>query len=100
MAEDLLEPRPERAMNQETIRCRRCSQQRRRLERPPFKNELGRRIHEEICRLCWAEWLQHQTMLINHYGLDLRDARAREFLYAQIESALFRGEGAEQVDTS
>lgn len=99
MGEDLLKPRPERRMNQTTIRCRRCGQERFRLERPPFKNDLGRRIHEEICPLCWAEWLQHQTMLINHYGLDLRDVRAREFLYAQIESALFGGEGAEQGDT-
>lgn len=87
-------------MSEDTTRCRRCGEERPRLERPPFRTDLGRRIHEEVCRLCWADWLQHQTMLINHYGLDLRDARAREFLYAQIESALFGGEGPEQVDTS
>lgn len=87
-------------MSVETVRCRHCSQEGPRLERAPFRTDLGRRIHEQICQACWAEWLQHQTRLINHYGLDLRDARARAFLYAQIESALLRDEGADQVDTS
>lgn len=84
----------------ETIRCRHCGEERGKLERAPFRTELGQRIQDEICSPCWAAWLQHQTRLINHYGLDLRDAKAREFLYAQIESALFRDEGADQVDTS
>ncbi|MBI4539536.1 MAG: oxidative damage protection protein [Gemmatimonadetes bacterium] len=87
-------------MSAETIRCRRCGTEGPKLERPPFRTDLGSRIHEEICQACWAEWLQHQTRLINHYGLDLRDARAREFLYAQIDGALFRDKGAEQVDSS
>lgn len=70
------------------------------MARPPFKNELGERIVGEICANCWKDWLQHQTLLINHYGLDPRDAKARAFLYDQIEKVLL-GEGdAEQVDTS
>lgn len=68
--------------------------------RPPFRNELGERLHAEICQRCWAEWLQHQTLLINHYGLDPRDRKAREFLYQQIEAVLFEEGDAEDVDTS
>ena len=41
-----------------------------------FRNEIGQRIHAEICQVCWSEWLQQQTMLINHYGLNLRDPDA------------------------
>ena len=70
------------------------------MEKPPFRNELGERVHQEICRDCWAEWLQHQTLLINHYGLDPRDPKAREFLYQQIETVLLEGGEGEEVDTS
>lgn len=87
----------------ETIRCRRCEEEEApRLARPPFKTELGARIQQEICSSCWSDWLQHQTLLINHYGLDVRDPKAREFLYGQVEAVLLGegdGEGAE-IDTS
>lgn len=85
----------------DTISCRRCRRDDApALEKAPFRTELGERIQAEICQECWKEWLQHQTLLINHYGLDPRDAKSREFLYGQIESVLF-GEGeAEEVDTS
>ncbi len=84
----------------ETIECRRCGPDKPKLPRAPFRTELGERIQGQICSDCWAEWLQHQTLLINHYGLDPRDAKAREFLYAQIETVLLSDGEAEQVDTS
>jgi Fe-S cluster biosynthesis and repair protein YggX len=87
-------------MSDETIHCRRCGSDAPRLAKPPFRNELGERIQGEICAGCWKDWLQHQTLLINHYGLDPREAKAREFLYAQIEQVLLGGGDAEQVDTS
>lgn len=70
------------------------------LERPPFRSELGERIQREVCAHCWRDWLQHQTLLINHFGLNLRDRDAREFLYGQIRATLF-GEGeVVKIDTS
>ena len=84
----------------DTIHCHRCRKEAPKLEKPPFRNPVGERVHQEICQNCWSEWLQHQTLLINHYGLDPRDPKAREFLYAQIESVLLEGEGGEGVDTS
>ena len=84
----------------ETIHCRRCGPDKPRLARAPFRTDLGKRIRARICSGCWAEWLQHQTLLINHYGLDPRDAKAKEFLYAQIETVLLSEGEAEQVDTS
>ncbi len=84
----------------DTIECIRCREAKPRLARAPFKNELGERILAGICTDCWADWLQHQTLLINHYGLDPRDAKAREFLYGQVESVLLGGGEAEQVDTT
>jgi len=61
---------------------------------------VGERVFEEICQNCWKEWLEHQTLLINHYGLDPRDPKARQFLYSQIEKVLLKGEEGEGVDTS
>jgi Fe-S cluster biosynthesis and repair protein YggX len=87
-------------MPQPEILCRRCEKDARPLDRAPFRNELGERILAEICPECWQEWLRHQTLLINHYGLDPRDRRAREFLYEQIEQVLFEGEHGEDIDTS
>ena len=70
------------------------------LARPPFRSELGSRIQHEVCARCWRDWLQHQTLLINHYGLDPREASSRKFLYEQIEQVLLGDGEAEQVDTS
>lgn len=86
--------------NSETIRCRRCEQDAAPLQRAPFRNDLGERILKEICAGCWQDWLQHQTLLINHYGLDPRDKAARDFLYEQIEQVLFEGTSGKEIDTS
>ncbi|HEX9887467.1 MAG TPA: oxidative damage protection protein [Longimicrobiales bacterium] len=87
-------------MSVETIQCQRCSEAAPRLDKPPFRTELGERIQARICQNCWKDWLQHQTLLINHYGLDPRDPKAREFLYKQVEDVLLGGGEGEGIDTS
>jgi Fe-S cluster biosynthesis and repair protein YggX len=82
------------------IECVRCGQQGQALDKPPLRTELGQRVHESICRTCWAEWLAYQQALINHYGLDVRDRPAREFLTRNMEAYLFRTGDAEDIDTS
>lgn len=87
-------------MSDATIRCARCGEEAAPLARAPFRNELGDRILARICAACWQDWLQHQTLLINHYGLDPRDAKARAFLYEQIEQVLLGGGDGDEIDTS
>lgn len=84
----------------EAVNCRRCDGERPALPKAPFRTELGERILNSICHACWQEWLQHQTLLINHYGLDPRDRKARDFLYGQIEEVLLGEGGGEEIDTS
>ncbi len=84
----------------DTIRCIRCKKDAPQLPKPPFRNDIGERVHKEICQGCWSEWLQHQTLLINHYGLDPRDPKAKAFLYEQVETVLLEGGEGEGVDTS
>ncbi len=87
-------------MTAETMTCRRCGEGATPLAKAPFRNELGTRILSEICSGCWQEWLQHQTLLINHYGLDPRDQKSRTFLYEQIEEVLLGDGSGKEVDTS
>ena len=82
------------------IQCVRCGETRAQVAFAPFNNDLGRRIHAEICQECWAQWLKQQTMLINHYGLNVREPDARKFLTEQTERFLFGTGDADQVDTS
>jgi Fe-S cluster biosynthesis and repair protein YggX len=82
------------------IQCVRCQKQGQPLPYAPFRNDLGERIQREICQTCWSEWLQYQTMLINHYGLNLREAEAKQFLTDQTERFLFGTGETEDVDTS
>jgi Fe-S cluster biosynthesis and repair protein YggX len=67
----------------------------------PFPNALGQRIAAEICQPCWSEWLQKQTQIINHYGLDLTNPDAQNFLFDNIKGFLF-GDAPQlaQIDTS
>lgn len=71
------------------IRCVRCGEERARVAFRPFPNDLGQRVYDQICAVCWAEWVAHQQALINHYGLNLQDRGARTFLYENLEEYLF-----------
>lgn len=81
--------------------CTRCDRpDPRPLPNAPFADERGRRIQRAICADCWEEWKQRQMLLINHYGLNVRDRKAREFLYQNLEAFLFGGGDEADIDTS
>lgn len=82
------------------IQCTRCGQRGAPLPYAPLNNDLGRRVQNEICQNCWGEWLKYQTMLINHYGLNVRDPEAKKFLSENLEKYLFAAGDADEVDTS
>ena len=72
-----------------TVTCTRCGQERDQLPFRPFQNEIGLRIFESICNTCWGEWLKTQQQLINHYALNVREPKAKQFLFANMEQFLF-----------
>lgn len=82
------------------VTCTRCGQTRAGFERPPFPGTVGARVLKDICQQCWSEWVKQQTMLINHYGLNVMDPQARQFLTRNMEAFLFRKGASEEVDTS
>jgi Fe-S cluster biosynthesis and repair protein YggX len=73
----------------DTIKCTHCGEKRPALGFAPLPNELGQRIAKEICQPCWSGWLQKQTQIINHYGLDLTTTDAQNFLFDNIKGFLF-----------
>jgi Fe-S cluster biosynthesis and repair protein YggX len=82
------------------VQCARCGETRAGLAYAPLNNDLGRRAQAEICQVCWGEWLQRQTMLINHYGLNVRDPDAKKLLMENMERFLFDTGETDEVDTS
>ena len=84
------------------VTCSRCGQTRAGFERPPIGTggATGERIVRELCQDCWSAWLKQQTMLINHYGLNLMDPQARSFLSKNRDAWLFKAGAAEDVDTT
>jgi Fe-S cluster biosynthesis and repair protein YggX len=85
----------------ETIKCRHCGEKRPAIGFAPFPNELGQQIAAGICQPCWSGWLQKQSQIINHYGLDLSNPDAQNFLFDNIRGYLF-GEAPKvaEIDTS
>jgi Fe-S cluster biosynthesis and repair protein YggX len=82
------------------VTCSRCGQTREGFERAPFPGPIGARVVEEICQQCWSDWLRQQTMLINHYGLNVMDPQARQFLTRNMEAFLFKRGDEAEIDTS
>lgn len=81
--------------------CARCGQKTQPIGYAPIPTELGQRIGSEICADCWKAWLMKQNQLINHFGLDVSNPDAHEFLFDQMKLFFF-SEGVElaQIDES
>jgi Fe-S cluster biosynthesis and repair protein YggX len=84
----------------ESVTCARCGQTRAGFFKPPFPGAIGARVVESICTQCWADWLKQQTMLINHYGLNVMDPQARSFLTKNMSAFLFKAGESSDIDTS
>jgi Fe-S cluster biosynthesis and repair protein YggX len=84
------------------IQCARCDRDDApALPAPPFRDDLGTRIAGEICRECWEDWKERQMLLINHFGLNVREKEARDFLVRNLRDFLFdEGPGGADIDVS
>ena len=74
-----------------TVYCEYLKREASGLDRQPYPGELGKRIWESVSKQAWADWLKHQTMLVNENRLNLADARARQYLARQMENHFFGG---------
>jgi Fe-S cluster biosynthesis and repair protein YggX len=63
-----------------TVKCIKLGREADGLDFPTYPGELGKRIFENVSKEAWAQWLKHQTMLVNENRLNLADIKARKYL--------------------
>ena len=49
-----------------------------RMQKQPFKGELGARIWNSVCQACGTEWVGLGTKVINEMGLQLASPQAQQ----------------------
>ena len=67
------------------VQCVKLGREAEGLDRPTYPGDLGVKIYNNVSKEAWAEWLKHQTMLINEYRLTPIEPKARKFLEEQME---------------
>lgn len=65
------------------VMCRKLGKLLPGLKRPPYKNELGKKLYEEVSREAWDQWLQFSVRLINTRGVDLASEAGQKFMMEQ-----------------
>ena len=65
-------------MAQRMVKCVKFGRELPGLEEPPFDNELGRRIYENVSQDAWRMWIEHLKMVVNEYRLNLADREAQK----------------------
>ncbi|MCF6765648.1 oxidative damage protection protein [Thiotrichales bacterium 19S3-7] len=73
------------------IFCQKLQKESLKMAFAPYPGDLGKRILENISQEAWQMWLNHQTILINEYRLNLMDAQSRKFLEGEMVKFLFEG---------
>jgi Fe-S cluster biosynthesis and repair protein YggX len=53
------------------------------LDRPPFRNDLGKRLFEQVSKEAWQQWLKDSVRFINTYRVDLVTPEGQSFMLKQ-----------------
>ncbi|MGB0669796.1 MAG: oxidative damage protection protein [Porticoccaceae bacterium] len=80
-----------------TVFCRKLKQELPGLDTAPFPGPKGEEIFNTISKQAWADWMTHQTTLINEMRLNMMDLTARTYLAEQREK-FFAGEEVDQAE--
>jgi Fe-S cluster biosynthesis and repair protein YggX len=70
-------------MPERVVHCRLLKKELPGLDRPPFKNELGQRIFEQVSKEGWQQWLKDSVRFINTYRVDLATTDGQKFMLKQ-----------------
>src|SRR5690348_5574908 len=65
------------------VHCKKLDKDLPGLDRPPYKNELGKQIYESVSKEAWAMWLKDSVKFINTYRLDLASPEGQKFMLKQ-----------------
>ncbi len=88
-------------MSERTVHCRMLKKDLPGLARPPFRNELGQRIFDEVSKDAWQDWLKASVKFINTYRVDLASPEGQTFMAKQcaIHFGFEQGETAQTAWT-
>jgi Fe-S cluster biosynthesis and repair protein YggX len=70
-------------MPERIVQCRLLKKDLPGLERPPYKNELGQRIYQDVSKEAWQQWLKDSVKFINTYRIDLASPEGQKFMLRQ-----------------
>jgi len=70
-------------MAERIVHCRLLKKDLPGLDRPPYKNELGKKIFEEVSKEAWQQWLKDSVKYINTYRVDLAAPEGQKFMLDQ-----------------
>jgi Fe-S cluster biosynthesis and repair protein YggX len=84
------------------VQCRLLKKELPGLDRPPYRNELGKRIYEEVSKEAWQQWLKDSVKFINTYRVDLASPEGQKFMLHQcaVYFGLEEGEAAQTAWTA
>ena len=81
------------------VHCKKLDKDLPGLERVPYKNDLGKRIFEEISKEAWDMWLKDSVKYINTYKIDLVTPEGQKFMFKQC-AVYFGFEKGELAETA
>jgi len=89
-------------MSERIVHCRLLKKDLPGLDRPPFRNDLGQRIFEDVSKEGWQQWLKDSVRFINTYRLDLATTEGQSFMLKQcaIYFGYEQGEAAQTAWTA
>jgi Fe-S cluster biosynthesis and repair protein YggX len=74
------------------VQCVKLGREAEGLDFAPWPGDRGKRIYDNVSKEAWAQWLSHQTMLINEMRLSPLDPKTRAFLSGEMEKYFFGGD--------
>ena len=86
-------------MAERTVHCRLLKKDLPGLPRPPYRNELGQKIYDEVSKEAWDQWLKDSVKYINTYRVDLASPEGQKFMLKQC-SIYFGFEEGDLADTA
>jgi Fe-S cluster biosynthesis and repair protein YggX len=70
-------------MTERIVHCKKLDKDLPGLDRPPFKNEIGKLIYESISKEAWEGWKRDSVKFINTYRVDLASPEGQKFMFKQ-----------------
>lgn len=71
--------------NPRLVMCKKLGKELPGLSKPPYRNELGQRIFDEVSKEAWDMWIRDSVKYINTYRVDLTSAAGQKFMFDQAE---------------